>query len=740
MASLTRSSVRVLRRGARSAIVANKPEMMSAIDARRLSLASSTKLLPAANFLAPSALSSSSSSSSIFPSCKTPYGISRLMSTQTEAKDDDIEVDPDYHNIIDQSETVKGESVSHEFQAETRRLLEIAAKSLYSDKEVFLRELISNASDALEKLRHWHLQQQSDGEMAPLEIHIGTDEGKKTLIIQDTGIGMSKEELIENLGTIARSGTKKFLEEESAKTMDASSLIGQFGVGFYSTFMVGHKVEVFSRKMGEDVGYRWSSDGSGVFDLAETEGLKVGSKIVIHLNGEAQEFAKEDHVKEIVEKYSNFVSAPIFLNGKKVNVLEPLWLMNSSQVTDEMHDEFYRFISKAYDSPRFHLHYKTDSPISIRSIFYFPSHKPGVFELSRETDLTDRGIALYSRRVLIQPSNQHLLPKWLRWVKGVVDSEDIPLNLSRELLQDSALIKKLSTVLTGRIIKFLADKAKKHPEDYAKFYEDYGFFIREGVVTSNEQSEKEEVAKLLRFESSRKPAGETVSLADYVRGMANTQRDIYYLAAPTRDMAENSPYMEAMKEKDVEVLFCYEQYDDLTMLQLGQFDKKSLKSIENAVQEDQTSSNLVDSSNPLSLSQPDADALTGWLKDRVLGERVKDVKVSTRLSTHPVVVTVPQLGAVRHFLQTSMAKIPEEEKYRMMQCSFEVNPTHDLVKSLHRLRTEDPQVAELVALQLFDNAMVEAGLADDPRQFVNRINKILNMVLKEKKEESEPKE
>merc|ERR1712142_1167606 len=263
--------------------------------------------------------------------------------------------------------------------------------------------------------------------------------------------------------------------------MDATSLIGQFGVGFYSTFMVGHKVEVFSRKIGSDVGYRWSSDGSGVFDLAEAEGLKVGSKIVIHLNSDATEFSKEDQVKEIVEKYSNFVSAPIYLNGKKVNVLEPLWLMNSSQVTDEMHEEFYRFISKAYDSPRFHLHYKTDSPISIRSIFYFPSHKPGVFELSRETDLTDRGIALYSRRVLIQPSNQHLLPKWLRWVKGVVDSED--------------------------------------------------------------------VARLLRFESSRKPAGETVSLADYVRGMANTQRDIYYLAAPTREMAENSPYLEAMKEK-----------------------------------------------------------------------------------------------------------------------------------------------------------------------------------------------
>jgi len=733
MASLTRSSVRLLRSCGRSVAktdsAAVRMRLTSAIP--EAPLAGSSQILTTTEKQFSTLIPATSSSS---PSISLSKAASRYMSTQAEAKDDDIEVDPEYHNIIEHSETVKGETVSHEFQAETRRLLEIAAKSLYSDKEVFLRELISNASDALEKLRHWHLQQQSDGEMAPLEIHIGTDESKKTLIIQDTGIGMSKDELIENLGTIARSGTKKFLEEEQSQSMDPASLIGQFGVGFYSTFMVGHKVEVFSRKMGEDIGYRWSSDGSGKFELVEAEGLKVGSKIVIHLNGEAQEFSKEDHVKEIVEKYSNFVSAPIFLNGKKVNVLEPLWLLNSSQVTDEMHDEFYRFIAKAYDSPRFHLHYKTDSPISIRSIFYFPSHKPGVFELSRETDLTDRGIALYSRRVLIQPSNQHLLPKWLRWVKGVVDSEDIPLNLSRELLQDSALIKKLSTVLTGRIIKFLGDKAKKHPEDYKKFYEDYGFFIREGVVTSSEQSEKEEVAKLLRFESSRKPVGDTVSLADYVRGMSNTQRDIYYLAAPTRDMAENSPYMEAMKEKDVEVLFCYEQYDDLTMLQLGQFDKKNLKSIENAVQEDQTSSNLVDSSNAASLTQPEADALTGWLKDRVLGERVKDVKVSTRLTTHPVVVTVPQLGAVRHFLQTSMAKIPEEEKWRMMQVSFELNPTHGLVKSLYRLRTEDPQVGELVALQLFDNAMVEAGLADDPRQFVNRINKILNLVLADKEE------
>jgi len=740
MASLTRSSLRLLRSCGRRAVLATSTQSEHTSSSSPVTAVQtitkkhrvgSSRLVSAANAstTTSSAIAGTAASPPLYPPRFIVAAAGRSFSTQSEAKDDDIEVDPDYHNIIDQSETVKGDAVSHEFQAETRRLLEIAAKSLYSDKEVFLRELISNASDALEKLRHWHLQQQTDGEMSALEIHIGTDEAKKTLIIQDTGIGMTKEELIENLGTIARSGTRAFLEEESAETLDPSSLIGQFGVGFYSTFMVGHKVEVFSRKIGQDVGYRWSSDGSGKFELAEADGLKVGSKILIHLNGEAQEFAKESHVKEIVEKYSNFVSAPIYLNGKKVNVLEPLWLMNSSQVTDEMHEEFYRFIAKAYDSPRFHLHYKTDSPISIRSIFYFPGHKPGVFELSRETDLTNRGIALYSRRVLIQPSNQHLLPKWLRWVKGVVDSEDIPLNLSRELLQDSALIKKLSKVLTGRIIKFLTDKSKKHPEEYQKFFEDYGFFIREGVVTSEEQSDKEDVARLLRFESSRKPAGETVSLADYVRGMANTQRDIYYLAAPTREMAENSPYLEAIKEKEAEVLFCYEQYDDLTMLQLGEFEKKSLKSLENAVQEDQTSSNLVDSSNPSSLSQSDAEALTGWLKDRVLGERVKDVKISTRLKAHPVVVTVPQLGAVRHFLMTSTTKISDEEKWRIMNCSFEVNPAHALVKSLHRLRSEDPRVGELVALQLFDNAMVEAGLADDPRQFVNRINKILHLVL-----------
>lgn len=659
---------------------------------------------------------------------------SRSFSTQAEetkeAVDEDVEVDPNYHNIITNTETEKGDATSFEFQAETRRLLEIAAKSLYSDKEVFLRELISNASDALEKLRQIHLQQTGLGDEGPLEIHIGTDENKKTLTIQDTGIGMSKEELIENLGTIARSGTKKFLEESGDKN-DGSSLIGQFGVGFYSTFMVGDRVEVFSRKAGEATASKWSSDGYGKFELKEAEGLTHGSKIVIHLKGDAYDFSKEDHVKEIVEKYSNFVNAPIFLNGKKVNVVQPLWLMNSSDVTDEMHHEFYKFISKAYDSPRFHLHYKTDSPLSIRSIFYFPSHKPGVFELSRETDLTDRGIALYSRRILIQASNQHLLPKWLRWVKGVVDSEDIPLNLSRELLQDSALIRKLSTVLTGRIVKFLGDKAKKHPEEYKKFFEDYGFFIREGIVTSQEQPEKEEIAKLLRFESSKKPEDERISFDEYCEGMKAGQREIYYLAAPNREMAESSPYMEAIKDKDVDVLFCYEQYDDLTMLQLGQYDRKKLKSVENAVQEDQSDSGKVDETNPDTLSQADADAMASWLKDRVLGERVKDVKISSRLTTHPVVVTIPELGAVRHFLQTSMQKIPEEEKWRLMQTTFEVNPSHDLVRNLHALRTRDPQLAELVAIQLFDNAMVEAGLADDPRKFVGRINKILNLALKQ---------
>lgn len=322
-------------------------------------------------------------------------------------------------------------------------LLDIVAKSLYSDKEVFIRELISNASDALEKLRYLRLNKNlssEEGGDRGLEIHIATDKDNRTLTIQDTGIGMTHDELISNLGTIARSGSKAFLEKikENELSDDSTKIIGQFGVGFYSAFMVADKVEVFTKSYEiNSSGYQWVSDGSGNYEISPADGVKPGTKIIMYLRRDCAEFSDETMVNNIVKKYSNFVGSPIFVNGKRINNIQPLWTLDAKDITAEQHAEFYRYISNAYDSPKFILHYTADVPLSIRALLYFPDEKPGLFEMSRETSA---GVSLYSKKVLIKSKADNLLPKWLRFVKGVVDSEDIPLNLSRELLQNSALI------------------------------------------------------------------------------------------------------------------------------------------------------------------------------------------------------------------------------------------------------------------------------------------------------------
>uniref|UniRef100_A0A8B9S0C1 TNF receptor associated protein 1 n=1 Tax=Accipiter nisus TaxID=211598 RepID=A0A8B9S0C1_9AVES len=526
------------------------------------------------------------------------------------------------HTIISNTENVKGAASKHEFQAETKKLLDIVARSLYSEKEVFIRELISNGSDALEKLRH---RLMAEGKALPeMEIHLQTDSGKGTITIQDTGVGMTQEELVSNLGTIARSGSKAFLDALQSQAEASSKIIGQFGVGFYSAFMVADKVEVFSQSAEPgSPGYHWSSDGSGMFEIAEASGVRTGTKIIIHLKEDCKEFANEDRVKEVVTKYSNFISFPLYLNGRRINTLQALWMLDPKDIGEWQHEEFYRFIAQAYDKPRYVLHYKTDAPLNIRSIFYVPEQKPSMFDISRELGSS---VALYSRKILIQTKAADILPKWLRFLRGVVDSEDIPLNLSRELLQESALIRKLRDVLQKRLIKFFIDQSKKDPEKYAKFFEDYGVFMREGIVTIAEQDVKEDIAKLLRYESSALPAGQLTSLTDYASRMKAGSRNIYYLCAPNRHLAEHSPYFEAMKKKDMEVLFCYEQFDELTLLHLREFDKKKLISVETDIVVDHYKEEKFEESPAERLTEKEAEDLMAWMRN-ALGSRVTGVKV-----------------------------------------------------------------------------------------------------------------
>ncbi len=392
------------------------------------------------------------------------------------------------------SETVTGAEESHEFQAETRKLLDIVARSLYSEKEVFIREIISNSSDAIEKLRY--IQATGEKKLSnpdrELMISIDTDKATKTITITDTGVGMSKEEMVENLGTIARSGSKAFMEQISANDKgaaasapDPNTIIGQFGVGFYSAFMVAKKIEVFSLSSDHGaVAHHWESDGSGTYKIAEASGVKEGTKVIIHLKDDCVEFADETTVRDIIKKYSSFVGSSLELNGTKANDLRPVWLMDPKSVEAEMHEDFYRYVSNAFDKPRFVHHFRAEAPLDIRALLYVPESRPGMFETSREGE---SGVALYCRKVMIKNKMENIVPKWMRFVKGVVDSEDIPLNLSRELLQDSAQIRKLRTVISNKFLRFLQDKAKKERRSFLEFYKDYGFFLKEGIITSHEQ-------------------------------------------------------------------------------------------------------------------------------------------------------------------------------------------------------------------------------------------------------------
>ncbi|XP_026208001.1 heat shock protein 75 kDa, mitochondrial [Anabas testudineus] len=666
-----------------------------------------------------------SSQPRVWSSQRSSLGFSQQSYYSTQEVEKEPEEEP-LHTIISDTESVQGNLSKHEFQAETKKLLDIVARSLYSEKEVFIRELISNGSDALEKLRHKLIT--AGGETAPMEIHLQTDAAKGTFTIQDTGVGMNQEELVANLGTIARSGSKAFLDALQNQAEASSTIIGQFGVGFYSAFMVSDCVDVYSRSAEPGApGYKWSSDGSGVFEIAEASGVQQGTKIVLHLKNECKEFSSEDRVKEVITKYSNFVSFPIFLNGRRLNTLQALWMMDPKEISDWQHEEFYRYVAQAYDKPRYTLHYRADAPVNIRSIFYVPDAKPSMFDVSREMGSS---VALYSRKVLIQTKATDILPKWLRFLRGVVDSEDIPLNLSRELLQESALIRKLRDVLQQRVIRFLLDQSKKEPEKYNKFFEDYGLFMREGIVTTQEQDVKEDIAKLLRYESSALPAGQQTNLIEYASRMKAGTRNIYYLCAPNRHLAEHSPYYEAMKQKDMEVLFCYEQFDELTLLHLREFDKKKLISVETDIVVDHYKEEKFEDTKPASerLTQEQADDLMAWMRN-ALGPRVTNIKLTPRLDTHPAMITVLEMGAARHFLRTQQLARTAEERAQILQPTLEINAGHDLIKKLHALKDTNSELAGLLLEQIYDNAMITAGLNDDPRPMVSRLNDLLSKAL-----------
>jgi TNF receptor-associated protein 1 len=605
----------------------------------------------------------------------------------------------------------------HVFQAEIQQLLDLVVHSLYTDKEIFLRELISNASDAMEKLRHIEATEKNIHQPTlPLEIHITTDEEAKTLTITDHGIGMSHDELVKNLGTIAHSGTKSFLKSVKEGGATPANMIGQFGVGFYSAFMVSDKVSVYSRAWHADSPELvWTSDGTSGYEIEETSGLERGSKLVLHLKEDGAEYATETRVKHLVETYSNFVGFPIFLNGTRINEVEALWLKNKSEITEEQYKAFYQFACKSWDDPSYRLHFSADAPLAINSLVFAPSENPERMGFGK----AECGVALYSRKVLIDASPKGLLPDWMRFMKGVVDSADIPLNISRETMQDSALIRKLGSVISKRVIRMFEKEAEADPEKYRGFYRKFDRFFKEGVATDH--ANREALAKLLRFESSLTAAGAVCGFADYVSRMKDGQESIYYLVGSNRDQIESSPYLEAFKARGLEVIFFTDAVDEYVVDSLGAFDGKKLVSVRHGGVE------LEEQATEGEALSPELTAsLCEFLKVE-LGERVVSVSSGKRLVENPVIALVPADGMSPQMRQ--MMKAIDENFKDQVKVELEINPRHPLVRKLAETKDGNPELARLVSRQLLDNALIAAGLLDDARDTVSRMNTLMEKAM-----------
>jgi TNF receptor-associated protein 1 len=605
-----------------------------------------------------------------------------------------------------------------EFQAEIKQLLDIVIHSLYTEKEIFVRELVSNASDALEKLRHLQLtEKEVFDDRLELEINLTTDDKAKTLTIQDFGLGMTRDEMIENLGTIAHSGSKAFLKALSESGQKNANLIGQFGVGFYSAFMVAKQVKVYSRSWKkEEAGHVWTSDGSGSYEIEESEGLRRGTKIVVELKDETAEFSQEWRIKEIVERYSAFVSFPINLNGKRINTIQALWLRNKNEIKDEEYTEFYKFIAHSVDEPRLRLHFSADAPLAINALLFVPKDNPEKLGLMR----SEPSVALYSRKVLIDQKPKDLLPEWLRFVKGVVDSEDLPLNISRETMQDKALIEKLNKVITKRFLKFLEDEAKARADQFLEFYREFGLYLKEGAAL--DYTHKEQLVKLLRFESSLTEKGKLTGFADYVSRLQPDQKEIYYLMGPNRESIESGPYLEGFKARNLEVIFCYEPVDEYVMNNVREFDGKKLTAADHA------DVKLSDLPKPPegALTEAEAKELTEWLK-KTLGERVADVKTSDRLVESPALALNADKFTSPH-MRRMMKAMNKDGANAPLRVNLELNPRHPVVKRLASAHAASPEKATLVAEQILDNALIAAGLLEDPTKMVARIYKLLESI------------
>lgn len=620
---------------------------------------------------------------------------------------------------------------TREFQTEIRQMLDIVINSLYTNREIFLRELISNAADATEKLRYCMLtENESSNFELPLEIAIDTDEEAHTLTISDHGVGMTKEELIENLGTIAHSGSKEFIQQlaEVKKNSGGAgqtdlSLIGQFGVGFYSSFMVADKVTLYTRSFRPDSeSWIWTSDGTGSYSLEkDEESNSYGTKIVLSLKKDAFDFSKADEITRIIKQYSSFVPYPVKVNGEKANTVEAIWMKNSAEISDQEYTDFYKYIANAFEDPSYRMHFSSDAPLSIKALLFVPGENYERHGFGK----MERGVNLYCKKVLIQEKSEAIVPEWMRFVRGVIDSEELPLNISREILQDSALVAKLNRVVTSRFLKYLEEQGKDDASKYAEFWKKFGQFIKEGAAS--DYVHKDALVKLLRFESNMVEEGELTSLESYLGRMREEQKAIYYIGGANRKAIESGPYLEIFKDKGIEVLYTYEPIDDYILDNLNEFQGKKLVAAE------QDSSDLPDmeiekaSSSEGEIPQDEEQALLDWFKE-VLGSRVTDVRISKRLVDSPAVV----LSAYGTHSMQKMMQMMSKDLNNIPAGILDINSRHSVIKGINELRKANDSFASAAAEQVLENSQIAAGLIIDPRGMVDRLYSILERAVSTK--------
>ncbi len=614
-------------------------------------------------------------------------------------------------------------SQSYEFKTEVRKLLHIITHSLYTNREIFLRELVSNASDALDKLRFAEAKGEeiAAAELEP-SISIALDKESKIITITDTGIGMNKEELVDNLGTIARSGSERFLAELAESKDSASNIIGRFGVGFYSVFMISEDVTVTTRsyKPGSE-GFTWKSDGLGSFEITPAEDApERGTVITINVKDDAVEFLEKFRLEQTLKQHSSFIPFPIYLDGDHQNTTPALWREPKSSISKEQYKEFYNYLTFDDKEPLATIHSAVDAPVQFTSLSFIPTFGRDLNSIGRD----DYGLDLYVRRVLIQHECKDLLPDYLSFIKGVVDTEDLPLNISRETLQENILIRKINQTVTKQILSHLDRMAKNDADAYKEFWNVHGKIFRLGY---SDYANRDRYAKLLRFNTSKHDTvDELTSFDEYIERAKESQKSVYYISATSREAAKLNPHLEIFTRKGLEVLFLYEPVDEFVMDNLGKFGEFDLVSVETVSPDSlKDFDDVVKKEKTEELSEEETATLSDLLAHikTLLGDKVTDVRLSERLSGSPAVLSSPD-GATSS-MEKIMRMMNQDES--IPQKVFELNSDHPIVRNLLRIfksDKDDALVKETVE-QLFESSLLLEGYLKDPHAMVARINDIL---------------